>query len=161
MLRDLLKKVDGEVAATLALDFAEESLSEMGRCVFSRELRDASTAYLAAARRFLDGGGVDELKSAHERFFGARAQADGVSASALWIAAIAVLAACQRDMERAEIIVKNSYMPTVLDVATEAQVIAGRFASGAQDSQRARWEMARRQLILFVNAIKFPGDNPP
>lgn len=161
LLRSLLKEVDNDLAATLALDFAEQSLKAWEGPIASPELTAASIAYVAAARAFRGSGEADEMRAAHDRFYAARSHAEGRSASATWIAAIAVHAACQRDMEKAGILVRNSYAPTVFDVSAEAQKIAGQFAEGVDESQRARWEAARHQVILLINAVRFPSRNRP
>ncbi|BEL04548.1 hypothetical protein Q0Z83_027390 [Actinoplanes sichuanensis] len=159
LLLSLLRQVDEDLAAVLALDYAEQSLRTVGH-LLPAELLEASVAYLDAARGFVESAEVDSLKSAHERFFDVRSHAEGLPATASWIAAIAVSAACQRGMEESGMISRNRYQPTVLDVAAEAQKLAGLLAAGAEASRSLRWEAARRQLVLLIEAVRPPNRNP-
>lgn len=156
VLRDLLEDVEEDAAAGLALDFAEQCIRYTGEGIVPRELADTAFAYLAAARSRLAGGGMAELESTHRRYFEARDHADKLPAAITWIAVIAVRVACQRDMESAGIVARTRYVPTLSSVADEAQAIAGLAAGKGDDGRQARWEAARRQLVLLISAVRMP-----
>ena len=157
VLRGLLEEVDEGAAAGLALDFAEQCIRDTGAGVVPAGLAETAIGYLAAARAHLGGGGMAELASAHQRYFDARDQADQLPAAITWIAVIAVRVACQRDLEAAGVVARVRHVPTVAGVTDEAQAIAGLAAGKGDDGHRARWEAARRQLVLLINAVPVPG----
>lgn len=121
-----------------------------------------SLGYLDAAASFAGSGDAAGVRAAHERYFAAREGLGRLPREISWIAGIAVLAHSRRAMEQAGIIARSAFVPTVLDVAREAQKAAGAVAgagSGGRDAAgRARWECARRQLLLAVAAAPFPGE---
>ncbi|MEU8799634.1 hypothetical protein [Spirillospora sp. NPDC048819] len=159
VLNKLLHEVDESHARTLALRFAEQSLLG-AQSILDPALAKVSLSYIAAARDFMKSGDIAGLQIAHDQYFKAREGVDDVSAAVSWVACIAVMAACQRNMEQAGIVVRESFIPSVFDVAHEAQKVAGRKdlkdPRGPQVARRARWEQARRQLVLLIESAPFP-----
>jgi hypothetical protein len=159
-LERLLHAIDASQARSLALHYAEQTLRDEPEAL-PAHLLETSLSYLAAARLSLQEHDTANLKAAHEQYFAARHAIDDLAESVSWIASIAVSAACQREMERTGILAAKSYVPSVLDVAREGQKIAGRRvqATGGDPAavRAARWEQARKQLVLLVESVPFPG----
>lgn len=151
VLGDLLRQTGEAQARALALDYAEAAVREAG-AVLPAELAEASLALLASARRFRTGGGdMESLRSARDEFFRVRAGAGPAAREVSWIASIAVMAVAQRELEEAGVVARSAYMPGVLDVAREAQRLAG--------NGPARWETARAQLTRLIESEPYPGDD--
>jgi hypothetical protein len=168
VLTDLLREIEGLHGKIVSLAFAERALQS---CldVLSPAHLDLSLAYIAAARDYIDGNSdIAALADARAEYFAGRDGGDALSERVMWVAAIAVAASCQREMERAGIVVEQSYVPDLAAVAKEAQIIVGSCAAakyhdsaGDQVStiaQRTRWAEARWQLIHLIATAPIPGD---
>lgn len=166
ILTGLLREVDTLHAKTLALVFAEHALRSC-RDLLAPVHLDLALAYIAAAEAWVEGAyDIEVLAHAHRGFFAGRDGEKSSSERVMWLASIAVSVCCQRDMEQAGIIVRQSYVPDVIGVAREAQMIVGscvsRNSSGT-DSQvtamkkRARWDEAKWQLIKLIETAPVPS----
>lgn len=168
VLTSLIRELDDRTARVLSLEFAERAIQVCAGALSIPE-RDSSLAYIAAARGLLEGTGtISELDNAHHAYFSERNQNTGLSDGLTWVAATAVKACCQRQMEDAGILIKVRYIPGLLSVAKAAQAVAGRCAAASdgkpKDShasaaaQRARWLEAKWQLLYLIESVPFPGD---
>lgn len=169
VLTSLIRDLDENNAHRLALTFAERALQVCTNELTAAE-RDASLAYISAARNLLEGNGtVSGLDDAHQAYFSARHHNTRLSDDVTWAAATAVAACCQRQMEDAGILIKNKYMPSLIDVAKEAQAMAGRCAAVSEGElkdgddetaivRRARWLEAKWQLLQLIDSVPFPGE---
>ena len=159
VLGDLLREVDEGAARGLALDFAEQALRASAQ-VLGPALGEASLSYVDAARNLVEGGEASGIAHAQGRYFAARTEVDRVGRDASWVASVGVMASCQRELERAGLVARNAYRPTVLDVVREAQKVAGERADPGHHEPRAakeaRWQCAREQLILLLESVPFP-----
>lgn len=171
VLTNLIRELDDGRAQQLALAFAERAI-EVCADALSSEERDASLSYLAAAVNLIDGkGNISDLGNAHQAYFSARNQHTRLSDEITWVAAIAVATSCQRQMEESGILVKNRYVPGLLNVAKDAQAVAGRYAAlnegesedgdSADIARRARWLEAKWQLLRLIESVPFPDESPP
>jgi hypothetical protein len=168
VLTDLIRELDDSRAQQLAFVFAERAIEVCGDALSSEE-RHASLSYLAAARNLINGkGNISDLRNAHQVYFSARNQHTRLSDEITWVAAIAVATSCQRQMEEFGITAKNRYVPGLLNVAQDAQAVAGRYAAlnegesedGADIARRARWLEAKWQLLRLIESVPFP-ESPP
>lgn len=171
MLTELIRELDDSHAQQLAFVFAERAIEVCGDALSSEE-RDASLSYLAVARNLISGkGNISDLRTAHQAYFSARNQHTRLSDEITWVAAIAVAASCQRQMEEFGIMAKNRYVPGLLNVAQDAQAVTGRYAAlnegesedgdGADIARRARWLEAKWQLLRLIESVPFPDESPP
>ncbi|MFE0458124.1 hypothetical protein ACFW1A_02540 [Kitasatospora sp. NPDC058965] len=159
VLTELLRELHAEVARAVALDFAEQSIDES--FPGGDALAEAALSYLAAARAVLEEGDTTRLAAAHDAYFAAHSLSSVRAQDASWIAAIAVAAACKQQLERLGVVIRATrYRPTVVDVAEEAQKVAGRQALAQHVDpvavQGARWEAARRQLLHLIAVSPSP-----
>lgn len=163
VLSEQLRSADDELRKRLALDFAGHAVG-LGRRV--ADVPAASSAYLDAARAYLDGKeGIGAVVSAYGRFFDAW-EANETVRDVLNVVKLAVLVVCQRELERGGVLVRVQWMPDVGDVAAEAQAVAGRWAADADKddrsaAKRARWEEARWQLIRTIERAPNPAADGP
>ncbi|MFE6052504.1 hypothetical protein ACFQ6N_17255 [Kitasatospora sp. NPDC056446] len=154
VLNGLLRELDEETARAVALDFAEQSIREGPRSDIA--LAEAALSYLAAARAVLAEGDTTLVATAHDAYFAAHTLGSASAQETSWIAVIAVAAACKPQLEHLGVMIRATrYRPTVVDVAQEAQKIAGRralalHADPVAAARGARWEAARRQLQHLI-----------
>lgn len=171
VLTGLIREVDDNTARRLALAFAEQALRTCADAV-SQEEREISLAYVAAAKDFVEGRGtISNLRNAHHAYFSERNQHTRLSDEVSWVAAMAVAACCQRQMEEAGLVVKVRYMPGLLSVAKAAQTAAGRCAAASEGgrrdgdssavARRARWLEAKWQLLQLIESVPFAGEDAP
>jgi hypothetical protein len=171
VLSDLLRTVDGLQARMLPLAFAEHAL-EKCREVLTPEHLDLALRYTRSAKEFVGGtGDIAALGRARSDYFAGRDAGSSDSERVMWIAAIAVTASCQREMEDAGFVVKDRYVPDVAVVATEARKAVARCAARlnrdrdavgeSELAQRIEWEEARWQLTRVIETTPFPRDRAP
>jgi hypothetical protein len=170
VLTNLIQDLDENNARRLALAFAERVLEVCGDVLSTAE-RDASSAYLSAAKNLVEGkGSISDLGNAHQAYFSVRHQHTRLSDDLTWVAATAVAVCCQRQMEEAGIIMHDKYVPSLLDVTKESQAMAGRCAGVSEDehkddgsaaARRARWLEAKWQLLYLIESLPFPGEEHP
>lgn len=169
VLTSLIRELDDSTAQRLAVDFAERAFQICADALTTAQ-RDISLAYLAAARDLLEGkGSISNLSNAHHAYFSELDQDTRLSGDVTQIAAIAVRACCQRQMEDAGILIKVRYVPDLLSVAKAAQTVAGRCAGvnegelkdgdDAGAARRARWAEAKWQLLHLIESVPFPGED--
>lgn len=172
VLTSLIQELDQNYARHLALTFAQRTIEVCGGVLSSSPERDIALSYLGAARDFLDGKEtISGLGDAHRAYFAARPRNVKASDDVTWIAAIAVSACCQRQMEDAGIVSKNRFRPSLLDVAKDGQAFAGRCAvlsegdpkdgDSSTIARRARWLEARWQLLQLIESLPFPAEGDP
>lgn len=126
ILTNQLKDVGGLHGRLLALSYGERAIRECHKVLSPTQL-SSSLSYIAAARNLVEkSGSIPELADAHTAYFAARSNGDDLAESVGWIAAIAVAASCQREMEEAGILAKKSYAPDLVAVAKGAQDAVGR-----------------------------------
>ncbi|WP_127934840.1 hypothetical protein [Nonomuraea polychroma] len=165
ILNELLCEVGEFESKILSLKFAERALRACSDELSSTHL-DLALAYIATAREFIEARvDVSELAKSHHEYFSGRDGSDRTSEDIMWVAAIAVNAIAQREMEQAHIIHKNRFKPNVLDVAKEAQKIVGQCAAkrsnfsteqSIEAARRARWAEVKEQLIELIGVIQYP-----
>lgn len=168
VLTDLLSEVEEVHAKILSLVFAERALRRCSDMLDPAHL-NLSLTYISAARDYINKNGeMSTLVDAHARYFAGRRGGDSLSERIMWVAAIAVAASCQREMEAAGVVVKQLYVPDVVAVAQEAQAavgscIAAKHQNDMDDQasvlvRKARWAEARWQLIYLIETAEIPGD---
>jgi hypothetical protein len=137
--------------------------------VLSAAERDISLAYIAAARDLVEGrSNIVNLTNAHHAYFSEMHQSTRLSGDVTQVAAIAVKACCQRQMEDAGILAKVKYIPNLLSVAKRAQAAAGRCAAVSEDdhndaddsaiAREARWLEAKWQLLHLIESVPFSAE---
>ncbi len=168
LLKEQLHNTTSEQQKVLALRFARRGVLA-GAELVRRSMMEASLSYLDSAEAYLAGSaGMDQLAEAHAEFHRSHEDGDKVSRDVTWLAAIAVMAACQRDLEKAQVVVPRSYMPDSAVVAEEAQAIMAQLAvmAGIAEGDPARerrmrheakWEEARAQLVTLIELVPLPG----
>lgn len=170
VLAGLLRDVEGVHAKVLSLAFAERALRSCVEVLAPAHL-DLSLAYIAAAGDYVNGvRGIDALGRSHVEYFAVRDGVNAQSERVMWVAALAVFAACQRDMEKAGIVVKDRNVPDLVAVAKEAQdaVVSCAVASDPSSAgehvsafrQRVRWAEARWQLMRVIETAPVPPGGP-
>jgi L-asparaginase II len=114
-------------------------------------------------------GTISDLGNAHKAYFSMRHQHTRLSDDVTWVAATAVAACCQRQMETAGFVTQNKYVPSLLDVAKESQAMTGRCTAISEDerredrcsaaARRARWLEAKWQLLYLIQSLPFPDED--
>ncbi|GIH18978.1 hypothetical protein [Rugosimonospora africana] len=165
LLTEVLESADTASAKMWSLDFADHISAACRDALAAPDVHDA---YLATARACLHGGPTTHLGAAHRRMY-EYWPSRGLPLELAVLAAVAVKAACQRQLEAHGYLVKVRYQPTVIDVAEKAQKIAGQHAgqrqtSGAENAtdtgRYARWEEARWQLLHVISTTPNPQGAP-
>jgi hypothetical protein len=167
LLKEQLRKAAPEHQKSLAILFARDCIVACTEFLHQR-MADVALAYLDSAQAYLAGDtGIGQLAKAHVIFYRSRDNGDKFSRDATWLAALAVNAVCQRDLENAGVIARSKYVPDPLAVAKEAQAVMAQKAvladGGQHDPARtlwirraAKWEEARTQLIKLIETTPIP-----
>lgn len=169
LLASLARELDDSSAQHLALAFAEHAIQTCADQLSSAE-RDISLAYIAAARDLAEGKGtISDLGSAHHTYFSTVGRNAKLSGDVTQVAAMAVRACCQRQMEDAGIVARVKYIPGLLSVAKSAQAVVGRCAAASESgpqsgddstiARRTRWAEAKWQLLHLIESVQFPGED--
>jgi hypothetical protein len=168
VLASLLGEVDESLGKVLALDFADRVLVAC-RDSLTKDEREHAGNYIMAARRLLSGeGSIAALADAHGAFFQAINRNTRLSDDITWIACLAVKVCFQRLLEESKIVLyRERRLPSVADVAREAQTVTGRHMARAvgnsgepeaETARRSRWEEARWQLSHLISSVPFPAE---
>ncbi|MFJ6944010.1 hypothetical protein ACISU4_05000 [Streptomyces wuyuanensis] len=161
----LLRQTNDLHAKRLCLSYAEQAL-EWCRPAVDEELLEASLSYISAARDALEGrADISVVAQARAAYFRARGDGSSVAEQVAWLAALAVAATWQREMEAAGIVVPQRTVPSVTDVAKDCQAVVARFADFSElaeslpvsdDASVVKWEVARWQMLRVIETAPLP-----